>query len=58
MLDNFGAALRFVAKIILRMKPGYFRLLSDFNLKFNQDDVIREEKGTALHEIVAFKPIE
>jgi predicted secreted hydrolase len=58
MLDNFGAALQFVAKTILRIKPGYFRLLSDFNLKVAQDGSLSEEKGTALHEIVAFKPIE
>jgi hypothetical protein len=57
MLDNFGALLRFAARRILRLQPGYFRLLSDFTLKVNHDGKVAEESGTTLHEIVAFKPI-
>jgi hypothetical protein len=57
MLDNFGAILRFAASKILRLQPGYFRLLSDFTLKIDHDDIRAEETGTTLHEIVAFKPI-
>jgi hypothetical protein len=53
MLDNFSAVLRFAARHILRMKPGYFRLLSDFQLEAEGN----VETGTTLHEIVAFKPI-
>jgi len=53
MLDNFSAALRFAARYLLRMKPGYFRLLSDFRLEAEGN----VETGTALHEIVAFKAI-
>ncbi|HMF31296.1 MAG TPA: hypothetical protein VKK79_07780 [Candidatus Lokiarchaeia archaeon] len=58
MLDNFAAILRFLAKTLLRIKPGYFRLLSDFQLKVTHEGVEYEETGTALHEIVAFKPIQ
>jgi hypothetical protein len=57
MLDNFGALLRFAARRILRLQPGYFRLLSDFTIKVNHDGKVAEESGTTLHEIVAFKPI-
>ncbi|MFW9846042.1 MAG: hypothetical protein ACFFD6_04805 [Candidatus Thorarchaeota archaeon] len=57
MLDNFGALLRFAARRILRLQPGYFRLLSDFTLKVTHDGKTAEERGTTLHEIVAFKPI-
>jgi hypothetical protein len=57
MLDNFGTILRFAARRILRLQPGYFRLLSDLTLKVNHEGVKAEESGTMLHEIVAFKPI-
>ena len=43
---------------ILRMKPGYFRLLSDFKIKATHEGQTHEEVGTTLHEIVAFKAIE
>jgi hypothetical protein len=56
MLDNLSPLLRFGAKL-LRMKPGYFRLLSDFTIKVFHDGLSYEESGTTLHEIVAFKPI-
>ena len=57
MLDNFGVVLRFLAKNILRLKPGYFRLHSDFKLKIQYDNVIYQEEGTTLHEIVTFKQL-
>ncbi len=57
MLMNFNPILRFLAKYLLRMKPGYFRLLSDFKLKVMQGGSSVEETGTTLHEIVAFKAI-
>ncbi|MBN1532436.1 MAG: hypothetical protein JXA20_07225 [Spirochaetes bacterium] len=56
MLDNFSGALRFVAKHILRLKPGYFRLLSDFTLGITIGGKTDVEAGTTLHEIVLFKP--
>jgi len=49
MLDNFPTLLALAAKYILRMKPGYFRLNSDFTLKVTQDGVTSEEKGNTLH---------
>ena len=57
MLDNFGAVLRFVAKYILRIKPGYFRVLSDFELKMNHEGTTYDEKGSTLHEIVTFRQL-
>jgi predicted secreted hydrolase len=57
MLMNFNPILRFLAKYLLRLKPGYFRLLSDFTVKVTQGGVTSEETGTTLHEIVAFKEI-
>jgi predicted secreted hydrolase len=57
MLDNFGAVLRFVAKNIMRIRPGYFRVNSDFKLKVTHDGIIFDEEGSTLHEIVAFKQL-
>ena len=56
MLENFNPVLRFLAKNILRIKPGYFRLLSDFELEVTRDGKTVKETGTTLHEIVLFKP--
>ena len=57
MLDNFNPLFRFVGKYILRMQPGYFRLLSDFELDVVQKGRVAKESGTTLHEIVIFKPV-
>ncbi|MFW9849696.1 MAG: lipocalin-like domain-containing protein [Candidatus Thorarchaeota archaeon] len=57
MLDNFNPILRFLAKYLLRIKPGYFRLNSEFTLTVNHGGQTYEEKGSTLHEIVAFRPI-
>ena len=57
MLDNFNPVLAFLAKYVLRMKPGYFRLNSDFVLKVTHDGVDYEEKGNTLHEVVTFKQL-
>jgi hypothetical protein len=57
MLKNFNPVLRFIAKNLLHMKPGYFRLLSDFELKVSRNGSIFRETGTTLHEIVLFKPV-
>jgi predicted secreted hydrolase len=57
MLDNFNPVLAFLAKYVLRLRPGYFRLNSDFTLKVTRDGVTSEEKGTTLHEIVTFKQL-
>ncbi|MGB3700898.1 MAG: lipocalin-like domain-containing protein [Anaerolineales bacterium] len=58
MLDNFNPLLRFAAKNILRIKPGYFRLVSDFELEVIRGGEPLKEVGTTMHEIVMFKPLE
>lgn len=58
MLENYSPILRFLARNILRIKPGYFRLLSDFELKVTREGRSMKETGTTLHEIVLFKPVE
>jgi hypothetical protein len=58
MLNNFGVILRFIAKNVLRLKPGYFRLLSDFEIKVKHEGKTDTETGNTLHEIVMFKPSE
>lgn len=58
MLENYHPFLRFIAKNILRLKPGYFRLASDFELEVRRGEEITKEAGTTLHEIVLFKPAE
>lgn len=57
MLENFHPVLRLFAKNVLRIKPGYFRLLSDFDLTVHRHGTSASETGTTLHEIVLFKPI-
>ncbi|MGY5872739.1 MAG: lipocalin-like domain-containing protein [Candidatus Thorarchaeota archaeon] len=57
MLDNFPRVLAFIAKNFMGMKPGYFRLNSDFTLKVTRDGVGFEEPGNTLHEIVTFKQL-
>lgn len=58
MLENFSPVLRFLAKNILRIKPGYFRLVSDFKLEVMREGKPLIETGTTLHEIVLFKPVQ
>ena len=58
MLNNFGPVLRFLAKHIIRLKPGYFRLASDFTVTVTRGRKTLSEKGRTLHEIVMFKPAE
>jgi hypothetical protein len=57
MLENFNPVLRFLAKNLLRIKPGYFRLESDFDLEVMREGKSAKENGTTLHEIVLFKPV-
>jgi len=58
MLNNFSPILRFIAKNVLRLKPGYFRLASDFDIKVTRGGKTVKETGTTLHEIVMFKSAE
>ena len=57
LLENVAPLLRFLAKYVLRLKPGYFRLLSDFEMELMVGGDPRKENGRTLHELVAFKPI-
>jgi hypothetical protein len=58
MLDNFHPVLGFMAKNFLRIRPGYFRLLSDFELEVIRDGKTVKETGRTLHEIVLFRPVQ
>lgn len=58
LLENYHPLLRFLAKNILQLKPGYFRLISDFELVVTRGKQTIHETGVALHEIVLFKPAE
>jgi len=55
MLENFSLPLRLIAKYLLRLRPGYFRLESDFEIKVSRNGITNTEKGTALHEMVLFR---
>jgi hypothetical protein len=57
MLEAFNPILRFAARYLLKLRPGYFRLLSDFALDVTRGQETVTEAGTTLHEIVAFKPL-
>jgi hypothetical protein len=57
MLESFSPVLRFLAKNILRIQPGYFRLLSEFELEVTRNSETIKETGETLHEIVLFKPV-
>ena len=57
MLENYNPFFRFLAKYFLRIQPGYFRILSDFELEVGKGEKTMKESGTTLHEIVIFKPI-
>jgi len=58
MLDNFNPILAFLAKYILRMKPGYFRLNSYFTLEVTRNQITKTETGSTLHEIVTFRQLD
>ena len=58
MLESFNPVLRLLAKNILHIQPGYFRLLSNFELEVIQDEKPVKETGETLHEIVLFKPVQ
>ncbi|MBY9004531.1 MAG: hypothetical protein KGD73_11200 [Candidatus Lokiarchaeota archaeon] len=55
MLSEFNPILRFLAKNILKLNPGYFRLNSKFEINFNFNGASFKEKGTTLHEMVILK---
>ncbi len=55
MLERFPKLLQVLAKVLLRLKPGYFRLQSAFDLEVQENGKARKEIGSTLHEIVLFK---
>ena len=55
--DNRSPLLRILARYVLRLKPGYFRLLSDFEIELTVGGEPIREQGRTLHELVAFQPI-
>jgi hypothetical protein len=57
MLANFNPFLRTIAKYVLRIRPGYFRLVSDFVIDVTRAGKSTRETGQTLHEIVLFKPV-
>ena len=58
MLENFSLPLRLAAKYLLRLRPGYFRLVSNFEIGVTRQGKTDKETGTALHEIVLFRSAE
>jgi hypothetical protein len=58
MLENFSLPLRLIAKYLLRLRPGYFRLASNFEISVTREGRPGKETGTALHEIVMFRSAE
>ncbi|HVP22782.1 MAG TPA: hypothetical protein VMS77_02570 [Conexivisphaerales archaeon] len=55
MLESFSLPLRLIARHLLRLRPGYFRLESAFEIDVTSDGAKNRERGTALHEIVLFR---
>jgi predicted secreted hydrolase len=58
MLETLSMPIRVIAKHLMRIRPGYFRLSSDFEMKVTRQGTIRMEEGTALHEVVLFRSAE
>jgi hypothetical protein len=58
MLENFSLPLRLIAKYLLRLRPGYFRLASNFEISVTREGGTNKESGTTLHEIVLFRSAE
>jgi len=55
MLSDFNPILRFLAKNVLKLNPGYFRLNSKFEINFDYNGNSFKEKGNTLHEMVILK---
>ena len=58
MLENFNLLLRLAAKYLLRLRPGYFRLQSAFEISVTHQGSTNRETGMALHEVVLFRSAE
>ncbi len=55
LLFELNPIIRFLARYLLRIKPGYFRLNSKFLIDFEYEDNIYKEEGDTLHEMVIVK---
>jgi len=55
MLSEFNPILRFLAKNLLKLNPGYFRLNSKFEINFDYRGTSFKENGNTLHELVILK---
>ncbi len=55
LLYEMGHITRFLAKNLLKLKPGYFRLNSNFLLDLTINGKSIKEKGNTLHEMVITK---
>ncbi len=55
LLSEFNPILRFLAKNILKLNPGYFRFNSDFEIKLTHNGTRYKEQGNTLHEMVIVK---
>ncbi|MCK4779257.1 MAG: hypothetical protein KAT57_03675 [Candidatus Lokiarchaeota archaeon] len=55
LLSELGPITRFFAKNLLKLRPGYFRLYSNFTLNIKDDGKSYIEKGSTLHEMVITK---
>jgi predicted secreted hydrolase len=55
LLFELNPILRFLAKYLLRIKPGYFRLKSKFSIDFEYEGTVFKEEGDTLHEMVIIK---
>ncbi|MFX1388971.1 MAG: lipocalin-like domain-containing protein [Promethearchaeota archaeon] len=55
LLYELGPVTRFLAKNLLKLRPGYFRLNSKFQIEINIDGKSEIEKGNTLHEMVITK---
>jgi predicted secreted hydrolase len=55
LLFELNPIVRFLAKYLLRLKPGYFRLKSKFLIDFVYDGNTYKEQGDTLHEMVIVK---
>ncbi len=55
LLYELGPITRFLAKNILKLRPGYFRLNSKFILNISDGGKTVTEKGNTLHEMVITK---
>jgi hypothetical protein len=58
MLQYFSLPIRLIVKYLLRLRPGYFRLESDFEIAVTGEGKTSKETGTTLHEIVLFRSAE